>query len=252
MSEWRDEAIVLRLNPFREIDARVNLLSRTSGLVTAFAFGAFRSLRRFCGCLDTLNTLACRFTIAKRGEYQVLEEATLLDGPGKLRGNWRNMGVVANCSRFVEAMGVNEESARESFLIVENLRDTLAASDFPNPPGELPFFFRLRMAQVLGFGPNFSACGKCGDKNAGYFLVREGFVICGNCLKKLPFSERNYGLNLSPPALETLRFVQNSLPGEWISLRLDGLDKRRIARAIDGFTQFHLGLEWEKGYFRKI
>ena len=142
--EWTDQALVLRMGAFRESDIWLKLLCREHGLLTLFAFGGSRSRRRFCGCLDVLNSLQCRVRSSKDGRFLNLEEAALLQGPRLLRRNWQRMGLAANCLRFVEAMGVGEDAAPEAFLLVEDLRAVLEAEKAP--PVLLPLYFRLRLA----------------------------------------------------------------------------------------------------------
>ena len=96
--EWADQAVVLRIGHFRESDLWLKLLCRGRGLLTLFAFGGSRSRRRFCGCLDVLNTLQCRVKTSGRENFLNLEEAVLLSGPQCLRGNWQRMGLAANLS----------------------------------------------------------------------------------------------------------------------------------------------------------
>lgn len=78
--EWADQAVVLRIGHFRESDLWLKLLCRGRGLLTLFAFGGSRSRRRFCGCLDVLNTLQCRVKTSGRENFLNLEEAVLLSG----------------------------------------------------------------------------------------------------------------------------------------------------------------------------
>ena len=172
--EWTDQALVLRMGAFRESDLWLRLLCREHGLLTLFAFGGSRSRRRFCGCLDVLNSLQCRVRSSKDGRFLNLEEAALLQGTRLLRRNWRRMGLAANCLRFVEAMGVGEDAAEEAFLLVEDLRALLEAEKAP--PVLLPLYFRLRLAGALGFAPNLGQCGRCGRSIGGdaLFVVDEG------------------------------------------------------------------------------
>lgn len=248
--EWADHALVLRMGHFREADLWLKLLCRKRGLLTLFAFGGSRSRRRFCGCLDVLNTLHCRVKASGRGDFLNLEEAVLLAGPQSLRGDWRRMGLAANCLRFVEALGVSDDGARETFALVEDLRRTLEES--PVLPSLLPLFFRLRLAGALGFAPNLGDCGQCGGGMSGsaLFVVNEGQLRCASCRTAL--GPARYGVELSAAGLDLLRHVQQELPSGWRTEEPLPADRRACARAIDGFVQYHLGLSWEGGHFRRV
>ena len=250
MTEWADHALVLRIGHFRESDLWLKMLCRKHGLLTLFAFGGSRSRRRFCGCLDVLNSLHCRVKASGRGGFLNLEEAVLLGGPQSLRCNWRRMGLAANCLRFVEAMGVNDEGAGEAFQLVEDLRKTLEEAD--NVPSLLPLFFRLRFAGVLGFAPDLGKCGMCGASIGGpaQFVVDEAQLRCPSC--RAAAGPARYGVELGAGGLDLLRHVQQEFPSGWHAEELPAADRRACAKVIDGFVQYHLGLSWEGGYFRHV
>ena len=249
--EWTDQALVLRMGAFRESDLWLKLLCREHGLLTLFAFGGSRSRRRFCGCLDVLNSLQCRVRSSKDGRFLNLEEAALLQGPRLLRRNWQRMGLAANCLRFVEAMGVGEDAATEAFLLVEDLRAVLEAEKAP--PVLLPLYFRLRLAGALGFAPNLGQCGRCGRtiSEDALFVVDEGQLRCCSC-RSSRFELERYGVEIPAQGLDLLRHVQQSFPSGWPDGELPPPVRRACARAIDGFVQYHLGLAWEGSYFRRV
>ncbi|MBQ9406828.1 MAG: DNA repair protein RecO C-terminal domain-containing protein [Desulfovibrio sp.] len=251
MSEWIDHAVVLRVGHFREADLWLKLLCRRHGMLTLFAFGGSRSKRRFPGCLDVLNSLRCRVrTSGRAASFMNLEEAVLEEGPQGLRSDWRRMGLATNCLRFVEALGVTEEGADKAFALVEDLRRTLDTAQ--ELPGMLPLFFRLRFAGAAGFAPCLSHCGLCGKPvtGAAQFVVDEGQIRCPACRKDAP--PAHYGVDLSSAVLQILCTVQQTQPSTWQFSPLLPPERRSMSRAIDGFVQYHLGLAWEDGYFRRV
>ena len=252
MREWLDEAVVLRMGHFREADLWLRLLCRGRGALTLFAFGASRSRRRFCGCLDVFNTLHCRVRVSSRGDFLNLEEAALLRGPRGLRADWRRMGLATNCLRFLEALGVDGEGAPESFALLEDLREML--EEGRAVPQLLALFFRLRLAGALGFAPNLGRCGVCGAEvgEKASFVVDEGLLLCPSCRAARALAETRYCVDISRRGLDVLRAVQQSFPSAWPAEALPAAERRACARLIDGFVQYHLGLAWENGYFRRV
>ena len=248
MNEWTDQAIVLRMGHFRDTDIWLKVLFRHKGLLTVFAFGASHSRRRFCGCLDVLNTLRCYVRTSGRQRFLNLPEAELLSGPASLRSNWQRSGLAANCLRFAEALGVNAESAQETFDLMEDLRRTLDnASELP---GMLPLFFRLRFASAQGFAPALDRCAVCGaaTDDTAFFSMDEGHLLCPLCAR----SQSRYMVRLPARALGTMRAIRTGLPSDWASEPLPYAERQALGRAIDGFVQYHLGLGWENGYFRRV
>lgn len=251
MREWQEEAIIIRMGHFNESHLWLRTLLKNGGLLTVFAFGAMRSRKRFCGCLDLFNTINGKFLLSGRNNYTCIAEATLLSAPRALRSDWRSMGVAANCFLFLEACGVPAESAGEIFAVLENLRILLESGKFPQL---LPLFFRLKVAAVLGLGPNLENCGRCGnalDKSAR-FMVEDGQMQCSFCARRAGNSGFGHSIGISQGAIDFLNLVQNSMPGAWQSGALEPQARRDCAMFIDAFIQYHLGLVWENRYFRRV
>jgi DNA repair protein RecO (recombination protein O) len=248
--EWNDTALVLQTGQFREADLWVRLFSQSRGVFTAFAFGGSRSRRRFCGCLDVFNVLSCRCKTTAYGKYVNLEEAVLLRAPQRLRTDWSRMGLAVNCARFAEALGIGSDSAAGAYAVFIDLLRLLEGS--APLPVLLPLFFRLRMASEIGFAPALHQCAACGKavQGAALFLVNEGLVRCEEC----GGGSSPYAVPLPAAGLALLQAVQQQSPTVWgrYALSLPIAERRACARAIDGFVQYHLGIAWEEGRFRKV
>ena len=137
--EWTDTALVLHVGRFREADLWVRLLALEQGLVTVFAFGGSRSRRRFTGCLDVFNVIRARVTASRDGQFLNMQESTLLEGPERLRRDWRRQGMAANCVRFMEALGVPPDASPFSFSLLRELLGLLENEE--RPPELAPLFF---------------------------------------------------------------------------------------------------------------
>ena len=180
--EWSDSALVLGVGRFREADLWVRLLTRRHGIVTAFAFGGSRSRKRFCGCLDLFNELQISTKTTRNGMYLSLQEGILVRGPQRLRSDWNRVGMLMNCIRFVEALGVSPDTSGEAFALV---KETLALLEEAERVQDLlPVLFRLRLASQQGYAPALRACARCGKTlfDPAGFSVAEGTVLCPDCL----------------------------------------------------------------------
>ncbi len=252
--EWNDTALVLHVGRFKESDMWVRLLFEHHGLVTAFAFGGSRSRRRFCGCLDVLNTVTCRVKTTRQGQYMALEEGVLKKGPDVLRTQWDRLGMAMNCVKFLEVFGVAREGAKASFSLMQNILDVFEKPKLAH--NLYPLLFRLRMASEQGFAPDFAVCALCGSSlqaQGGVFHMDEGNTHCISCAqrhgKEFAYA---YTLSLAAKSLEFLRKVQFNPPNTWDVLDLHFKERQDCCRAIDGFVQFHLGIAFDEGRFKKI
>jgi DNA repair protein RecO (recombination protein O) len=248
--EWTDKALVLHVGRFRESDMWVRLLTRRQGVLTAFAFGGSRSRRRFCGCLDIGNSILCRVKRTRSGAYLALQEASLLQGPRRLRTDVRRLGLAVNCLRFLEFLDIQSEESHRAFALAEDVLRLLEAE--LAPPPLLALLFRLRIASDQGFAPFLHACARCGrqaspDEDAWQFLLDQGGLRCADCRHT-----GRYALELTFASLAFLRTVQNSAPPLWDASSLHPEERRQCGRVVDAFVQYHLGIAWEEGRFRRV
>ncbi|MGE4292714.1 MAG: DNA repair protein RecO [Desulfovibrio sp.] len=253
--EFTEKALVLRVGRFREADAWVRMLTPTRGVLTAFAFGGMKSRRRFPGCLDPLNLVLFKFGSDRRSRYLNLDEGTLLHGHPELRRNQRNLGVAVNCLKFVEAVQIAAEGAGESYTLLLDLLALLEGE--VALPESLPLLFRARLGFSQGYRPDFLSCGACGqvvgDFDNPQFFVEKGQVLCPSCLEG---DERGKGpeagLPMSSGALRALDWIMTHPPGEWPRLTVPPAVRQEFSLAVERFMAYHLGLEWEGGFFRNV
>ena len=246
--EWTDTALVLRVGRFRETDLWINMLTKDRGLVSAFAFGGSKSRKRFCGCLDLLNVIRVRAKHSRKGPFLNLEEGSLLSGPQRLRTDWTRMGMLMNCVRFLEALGVAPDGAEAAFALMQQLFVLL--EEAPDVHAALPTLFRLRLASDQGYVPDFSVCGVCGkrfDTNTGArFQLAEGHVACAACAQSAE------GILLRPEVHALLCAIQATPPEAWNQLAREAGQLRECLCLVDDFIQYHLGVVWQNGRFRRV
>nr|WP_254060374.1 DNA repair protein RecO C-terminal domain-containing protein [Halodesulfovibrio sp. MK-HDV] len=110
------------------------------------------------------------------------------------------------------------------------------------------FFFRARFAFDQGYSPELNICQICAnDLKYPVFHVQEGVLTCAACAQS-----QGPRFRLSKESLDALRFVQENSPLRWSELNLSMRARKELSRAIDGFIQYHIGLSWENGMFRRV
>lgn len=242
-----DEILVLRVKKFREADLWVRFLSAKMGVASAIAFGGCISKHRFSGCLDGLNQIQVRLRQTKRGQYLNLEEGILIHGAGKLRQDWRRLGMAANCLKFIDAFGIGEEGAEKAYDFIKDILFILEREPSVSP--YLPIFFRLRLTADQGYAPYLAACQRCGkffEINSFFFQIHSGGIRCPHCV------DESFAIELDRATVFCLQNIIGEKPQTWPSFFSSSKIWKQCVNIIDGFIQHHIGLAWERGYFRKI
>lgn len=250
--EFTEEVIILKLGQFKEIDCWVRFLTPSRGILSAFAFGGYKSRRRFPGCLDILNQVMFKVVSNPSGKYLALQEGTLLQRfPGITRDMTR-LGMAVNCIKFLEAAHLGESDSRAIYYIILNTLHLLDSEAYV--PEIFPLLFRAKVTVEYGFYPDMQSCFVCGKRvdtcsESSYnFILQEGRICCTHCV---PGSSMQ-GVQLRGSALLALEAVFSDLPSNWANdLVYDKLDKKAM-QAMDQFVQYHLGLVWESGRFKAV
>jgi DNA repair protein RecO (recombination protein O) len=274
--EFSERVLVLQVGRFREADLWVRFLSPTRGLLSAFAFGGSRSRRRFVGCLDSFNEISVRVSSSRRGAYLALEEGVLIKGLTRLRSDWSRFGLAVNCMRFLQSFGVAPDGAAQAHALMSGMLRLLEEEECL--PQFLPLYFRARLAFDHGYSLSGALCGKCrdalvpscsGDYDApepwrgnadgdcspaassgrgAFFLPGEGLVLCPDCAGAVT-GQRFF---LGPEALRCLESIRTLPVEQWGRLCPPAASSRQLARMVDGFIQYHIGIAWENGRFVKV
>ena len=247
--DFTEKALVLKVGRFRDSDVWVRLLTPGHGVFQAFAFGGSRSVRRFGGCLDTLNMVL--FTVGGNGTgtYRTLKEGSLINGFSGLRADNRRLGAAANCARFAQAVQEGPQDARRTFDLLVSTLEVL--EHLENGIETIPMLFRVRLAFDTGYGPELLNCVSCGrtlDAAARpVFHVERGGMFCEYC--RVPPGN---AARVHPGTLRSLDWIRRSEPENWPKFSMPPVVRREGARLVEQFVAYHLGLQWDNGRYIKV
>lgn len=255
--EFSEQVLILHVGRFKESDIWLKLLSPTQGIFTAFAFGGSRSRQRFIGCLDIFNTVLFHIKLSSRSGYYCVEEGVLMQGVSLLRRDWGRLGIAKNCCSFIQSFGVEAEGANTAYALATETLHFLDTADAVHTL--FPLFFRLRFASEQGYHINVSGCHYCGTQHfprGAQLFVKEGLLVCPSC------SQRGSGVSvhLSRESIEAFNIVQHNPPILWKRYDDDlqcytdfsASVQRECGQAIDKFIEYHVGLHWDNGRFKKV
>ncbi|MFP4315861.1 MAG: DNA repair protein RecO [Desulfovibrionales bacterium] len=247
--EYNEHTLILKIGCFREADCWVRLFSPSQGVITAFAFGGSKSRKRFMGCLDLFNHVLFRIKSSRCGKYACLEEGVLLNGFSRLRRDSARTGMAVNCMKFLEIVQIGPQDAKSAYELLLATLEHLESAVHVSPL--FPMLFRAKVVCEQGYLPVLDRCAGCGkptlDISGPLFSIDGGRVYCQNCHP----AEGNF-LRIHSGSLTLLQAIVDNGPFVLPEGNLQREVQRDFFLLTDAFIQYHLGVIWENGRFKRV
>ena len=213
MVQYKTEAIVLRLQKYREADALVTLLTKERGKITGVARGIYKPTSSLRGGVQPYS-INMMMLDAGRSTLHTLIQSECQEMLLPLRHSYEAMALGAYWAELLENFG-QEELADESLF-------QLAKAGFlglaVNAGALMGRVLEIRLISQQGLQPDFMFCCRCGKaidrERAAGFSPEEGGFLCGTCLTDRQGRSTQGQLRVSP-----------SVSGLWQGLERMGLDK---------------------------
>jgi DNA repair protein RecO (recombination protein O) len=219
MDFLQSQAIVLQVRDHGDSDKIVTLFTETCGKLTGIAKGAKRSQKRFVNKLELFSLLDLHYVESRSSTLVRLDQAELITPFPSLR---------AVVTRYTAASLVCElllSSTRENDpdkALFHLLSWTLNRIDQGHPISPTLILFQIKMLGLLGFSPQFGACGVCGRQVQTPFTYRFsavlGGLVCRECIME--------NEPLLPLSMETIKLLTRAQEMEH-----DKLDRLRFSPA---------------------
>lgn len=187
MALKQSEAIVLRTYPLREADLLVTLFTRAEGKVKGVARAAKKSRRRFGGALEPLTCVRAFYEDRERQELARLDSCDILESPLSSVVDYPRVVALEHVAETLDELLPDREANDAIYrLAVSVLRELRTGSIW------MPLtYFQLWLVRLVGFLPEFGACGNCGQSlNGGrafYHALADGLMCARH--KRLASSE---------------------------------------------------------------
>ena len=193
----KTDGLILREYKVGEADRFVTVLSRDNGLVRAAARGA-KSIKSRKGAATSLLSYS-RLTLTETKSGFAVSEAEPLRVFFDLKSD---VTAVTLAQYFCELCGVLapwDEPAEDTLRLMLNALHLLAEGK--KDPRLIKAVVEWRLLAAAGYMPDLSACRRCGGSDDLSLSLRDGTLICRDCLVGLD------GYPLSDTMLSALRFI---------------------------------------------
>ncbi len=240
-------AIILNRSDYRESDSLNTVYTRDYGKMILVARGAKKNKSKLAGHLEPIS-LADILIIKGRG-FDYVGSALTRDAYLNIKDNLNKIYYAGRAINwFNRLVKEGEPDERLFFLLGRWLEvlDNYPDEDLNKENGELFFiFFALKLLAELGYKPEMYECLNCRNKikpGKNHFNLRNGGVICENCLEK---DRREQGINpaelllISDNCIKLLRFIMDNKLDAARKLKLDKKVIKELSVLTLSFLNFH-------------
>ncbi len=194
MNTIKTTGFIIRATTVGDYNKMLTVISPSLGKISVWAKGV-KSMRSKSGAAVSPLCYS-EFVLTKKGDAYTLSQASLIENFYHLRESVRKL---AYAMYFAELTGLLTEEMMAADDILKLLLNTLHYLERDKKsPEELRGIFELKIACCSGFTPCAACCVSCGE-DAGWFDVRAGGTVCGECRSES-------AIEISKPALELMRF----------------------------------------------
>jgi DNA repair protein RecO (recombination protein O) len=232
-------AFLVRSVDTGDTDRRISFFTESDGLVSMVAKAARRSRKRFGGSLQKYFLLDVAWT-ASPGRLAVLESVSLVTSFWEIVADWEKVRHADYLLELAAALFPQPGPKPKVFGVLLSGMSSLAIGD---PPPALARKAEAALLSVGGWGPNFSACRRCGDPICAFpaklhgrsvrFVLSEGGILCGNC--------PGGGVHLSLGAVKTWKALQTSSPMALARVRITDAIYEELRFVIPRYLEYCLG-----------
>ena len=176
------KGVVLRVVNYGERDRILTIYTEELGLITATANGS-RSLKSR-SLVATEQFCYSRYVFSYKNDRYTVKEIDLLESFFDLRTDIEKLALAGYVAEVIAHVGT--ENMPDVPLLRLTLNTLFAIAKDKAPLAQIKGAFEMRAASILGFSPELSRCGECGEEGSDLVLdVMNGSLVCGACRREL-------------------------------------------------------------------
>ena len=241
MDETRhSQAIILNRSDYRESDSLVTCYTRNFGKLTLVARGTKKIKSKLAGHLEPISLVD--ILVIKGKGFDYVGSALMADAYLGIKDNLNKIYYAGRVVGWFNRLVKDGEKDERLFFLLGRWLEVLnnyPPDDFTKENGELFFiFFALKLLAELGYRPEMYNCLNCHEKikpGKNYFNLKNGGIICENCLAKERLEQEISSselLTISDNCIKLMRFIMDNQLDAAKKLRLD----KRVIKELSVLT----------------
>lgn len=185
----RVEALILRVDPYKEADGLLQVLSKEHGRMTVLAKGILKGSSKNAASVQPITQ--CSMILDLKEPISLLHSATTIDFYRPIKEDISRLSVASLIGEI--AMQVSTSNQPDDYLY-ETTKDSLSACSV-YPPYLAGCLYISLILKEMGISPMVDGCVVCDDTKVSAISVSEGGFVCGRCSKNV--TSKSYDANFS-------------------------------------------------------
>lgn len=185
----RIEALVLKVDPYKESDGLLQVLSKEHGKLTVLAKGILKGSSKNASSVQPITH--CNMVLDLKDPISLLHSAAIIDFYRPVKEDITRLSVASLICEI--AMQVSSSNQPDNYLY-EITKDSLSACS-QYPPFLVGCLYVSLILKEMGISPMVDGCVVCDDTKVSAISVSEGGFVCLRCSKNV--SSKSYDANFS-------------------------------------------------------
>ncbi len=243
--KFQTDGLIIKEQNIGESDKLVHVLTKSHGVIKAFARGAKNIKNQKCAPTSLLSY--SRLTLYKSRDSYIIGDARILKIFSKLRGDVKKTCLAQYFCELALTICPQEQPAERFLSLVLN---SLYLISEGKRGGELVKpCLEMRLAAMAGYLPDLVMCSECGVYAAEemYFSPRTGDILCGSCHG----GAADGRIRLSEAAITALRHTVYSDDDRLFSFTLGEEGLKMLNAASESYIRYRFEKEFKTLNFYK-
>lgn len=246
----KTEAVVLKSMKYRDTSKVVTFYTKEYGKIKGIAKGARTAKNKYGSSLEPM-TKACLVLYKKEHrDLHLISQCDAIDSFRHLSEDLDRLSMALAVLELVNQVTHDEERKPVLYNLLVEILSALDCST-KNYANYLQAF-RLRLAAIYGYAPNFDQCGTCGkpiatekDEKRFEFQIARGAIVCNRCLSRQSVQRNRTGqffgnASLSVQGLQVFRRLFNALTSSLGNIEYDARTGNEIDTILRLYMRYHL------------
>ncbi len=231
------KGLVLRVNPYNDMDAFLTVLTAELGKVSVKA----RGLRRKNSPLAAPCQLLAygEFVLFEYKDCYTLNEAHSIELFSPLRRDLTKLSLGTYFAQVAELLSQEDLPNPELLSLVLNCLHALSKLSLPEE--QIKAVFELRSACLSGYAPDLSACHRCGNDAPDRFDLSAGRIECASCRDA---ESNGIRMPITPGILDAMRYICYCDAKRLFSFSAE----MNTFAALSAITEGYLTTQLERGF----